>query len=76
MDIVVAAHAADGHDLGSSSYRVEGSSWVQLNQPLPDGAAYATVTSTSPGAKFLAYASVVDRETDDPTYIAATRVAE
>jgi len=48
---------------------------VQVNQPLPDGTAYATVTSATPGARYLAYASVVDRETDDPTYIAAVRAA-
>ncbi len=76
VDIVVAAHAADGGTIGTSSYRVAGSSWVQQNQPLPDGTVYATVTSATPGAKYLAYASVVDRETDDPTYIAAMRAAE
>ncbi len=76
VDIVVAAHAADGRELSTSSHRVEGPSWVQLNQPLPDGTAYATVLSTTPGAKYLAYASVVDRETDDPTYIAAMRAAD
>ena len=76
VDIVVAAHAADGGAIRTSSHRVEGSSWVQLNQPLPDGTAYATVTSATPGAHYLAYASVVDRETDDPTYIAAVRASE
>jgi len=75
MDIVVASHAADGRRLGTSSHRVEGLSWLQLNQELPDGTVYATVASTTGGAKYLAYASVVDRETDDPTYIAAVRAA-
>ena len=76
MDIVVSAHAADGRGLGTSSHRVEGLSWLQLNQELPDGTVYATVTSTTEGARYLAYASVVDRETDDPTYIAAVRAAD
>jgi photosystem II stability/assembly factor-like uncharacterized protein len=76
VEVIVTAHEADGGSLGTSNHHVEGSSWVQLNQPLPEGTAYATVASTTPGAKYLAYASVVDRETDDPTYITAVRAAE
>ncbi len=76
VDIDAAAHAADGGAIQTASYHIEGSSWVQLNQPLPDGTAYATVTSATPGARYLVYASVVDRSTDDPTYIAAVRAAE
>ncbi len=55
---------------------VEGSSWIQANQPLPRGTAYAVVTTETPGATYHAYASVIDRETDDPTYIAAVRATE
>ncbi len=73
VDIAVTAHAADGDGLDTLSYRIPGSSRVQANQPLPDGTVYATFTSSTPGAKYLAYASVVDRSTDDPTYIAAVR---
>ncbi len=76
IDIVVSARAADGRELQVSNHRIEGSSWIQLNEPFPDGTVYATVTSASGDAKFLAYASVVDRSTDDPTYIAAMRAAE
>ena len=76
VDLEVRAHAASGEELGRLSYRVGGSSWHQANQPLPRGTAYAVVTSTTPDARYLAYASVVDRATDDPTYIAAVRAGE
>ncbi len=76
IEIVVTAHALDGDDLGSSSHLITGSSWIQVNQPLPQGTAYATVTSATPAAAYLAYASVVDRRTDDPTFIAAVRARE
>jgi len=76
IDIEITAHAVNGDDLGVSSYRIAGSSWMQANQALPRGTAYATFTSATPEAKYLAYASVIDRETDDPTYIAAVRATE
>ena len=76
IDIVVTAHAEDGGDLGTSSYHVAGSSWMQANHALPEGTAYATCTSATPGASYLAYASVIDRRTNDPTYIAAVRATE
>lgn len=76
LDLVVRAHAADGAVLANLDYSLPALGWHQANQPLPAGTAYATVTSPIPGAAFLAYASVVDRRTDDPTYIAAVRAEE
>ena len=74
IEIIVTSHSANG-DGSKARASVAGSSWIQANQPLPEGTAYATVTSDNPGAEYLAYASVVDRATDDPTYIAAVRAA-
>ena len=76
VHIQVRAHAPDGEVLSTTTHRVVGSSWIQVNQALPEGAAYATFSSVTPGATYLAYASVVDRETDDPTYIAAVRAGD
>ena len=62
VDIVVTAHAADGGEIQASSYRVEGSSWVQLNQPLPGWNRLRNRHERHTGsATYLAYASVVDR---------------
>ena len=74
--VEVTAHAENGDELGTLSIRVEGSSWMQANQPLPRGTVYATITTETPGAAYHAYASVVDRSTDDPTYIAAVRAKD
>jgi photosystem II stability/assembly factor-like uncharacterized protein len=76
IDLDVRAYAATGEEIGQLSYRVNGSSWHQANQPLPRGTAYAVVTSTTENARHITYASVVDRATDDPTYVAAVRTAE
>jgi len=73
IDVVVTAFSESGNELGVLNYHVAGSSWIQANQPLPRGTAYAVVTTETPGASCHAYASVVDRVTDDPTYIAAVR---
>jgi hypothetical protein len=71
LEAEIAAFAADGSTLGTSTHRIGGSSWRQLTQPLPRGTAFAVVSTTTPNARFFSYASVVDRVTDDPTYIAA-----
>jgi len=76
IDIEVRAHTTTGDVLATTTYRVKASSWMQANQALPEGTAYATFTSETPGASYLAYASVVDRGTDDPTYIAAVRATD
>ncbi|MCU0303222.1 MAG: hypothetical protein MUC56_04070 [Thermoanaerobaculales bacterium] len=71
LEATVVAHAADGETLATLSFTVAAASRLQANQPLPAGTAFATVSSATPGARLLAYASVVDRATDDPTYVAA-----
>ena len=74
VDVTVTAHGPDGTVLAVLPYRLTALSWRQANQPLPRGTAYAVVVSPTPGAAVLAYASVVDRATDDPTYIAAVPI--
>ena len=71
VDLVLTGHDADGSPLGTTDIRVRAASWQQLNQPLPPGTVYATVATETPDARYVAYASVVDRRTDDPTYVAA-----
>jgi len=76
VDLVLTAHDIDGATLDTLSVQLEAPSWIQLNQALPKGSAYAIVSTETPNAAFLAYASVVDRPTDDPTYIAAVRAED
>ena len=76
VHVEVTARTITGEVIASASYRIKASSWLQANQALPEGTAYATFRSVTPGAKYLVYASVVDRETDDPTYIAAVRATD
>lgn len=73
IDLELEALAADGTELDRVTLRLAGPGWRQLNQPFPPGTVAAIVTSPTAGARFLAYASVVDKKTDDPTYIAAAR---
>jgi hypothetical protein len=74
VDVEVHALAVDGSILGQRSWTVNGAGWYQANRPLPAGTATATVVSHTAGARYLAYASVVDDRSGDPTYIAAVTV--
>jgi hypothetical protein len=76
ITVGIAAHGSDGALLATLTYRLPALSWHQANQALPRGTAYAVVTSATPGAAVIAYASVVDRATDDPTYIAAVPIVD
>jgi hypothetical protein len=75
LEATVVAHAADGETLATLVTTVAAASRLQANQVLPEGTVFATVSSPTPGARLLAYASVVDRATDDPTYVAAVRTS-
>jgi photosystem II stability/assembly factor-like uncharacterized protein len=74
LAVEVKALAVDGSILGQQSWTVDGAGWYQANRPLPAGTATATVVSHTAGARYLAYASVVDDRSGDPTYIAAVVV--
>ncbi len=64
--------------LGTLSYPLRAYESIQVNDvfgnvtagDVEDG--YAVVTTTTPGGRFLAYASVVDNRTGDPVYIPAS----
>jgi photosystem II stability/assembly factor-like uncharacterized protein len=76
LQVTVSARAAGGEELASRTYSLDGQSWFQANQPFPTGTAFAVFESDSADAAYLAYASVVDSATDDPTYVAAVRMAD
>lgn len=65
---------ADGSSLGEITQVLAGGEHLQLNQVLPAtaNAARARVWTSTPGGAFLAYGSVVDNLTDDPTYVSAS----
>lgn len=67
--VQLAAHAGDGARLAERAVVVRAGRWLQLNRPLPRGTAYATVTVDQPGVEVLAYASVIDNASNDPTFI-------
>jgi photosystem II stability/assembly factor-like uncharacterized protein len=71
IEVSVTAHATDGAVIATLVYPIGALSWLQANQPLPRSTAFAIATSSGTVGRFLTYASVVDRRTDDPTYIQA-----
>ena len=66
--------ATDGSSFGEVTQTLAGGEHLQLNQVLPAAAdaARARVWTSTPGGAFLAYGSVVDNQTDDPTYVSAS----
>ncbi len=71
ITVVASFEAADGAVLGAASYLLGARSWRQVTAAAPRGTVLARVASEDPGARFLAYASVVDNHTGDPTYVPA-----
>ncbi len=74
VEISVRLYSADGSRLGTRSYSVPGSDYLQVGAvfrkvnagDVPDG--YAVISSQTPGAHYFAYASVIDQRTGDPVY--------
>ncbi len=69
----------DGAVLGAATYELAPWEYDQVNSAVPGAGTaggFAVLTTTTPGARFLAYASVVDRGTDDPVYIPAEVLSE
>ena len=71
LSIQVAMYRSDGSMIATRSYTVQPYGFYQktdiIGTDVPD--AYAVMSSSTPGAKFFTYASVVDRRTGDPVFI-------
>ena len=73
-------YTSDGDRLGTRSYDLEPLMFSQkdrifeqvTDEDVDDG--YVVVTTTTPGGRFFAYASVVDNRTGDPVYIPAVKL--
>ncbi len=69
---------ASGALLGTSEHEVEPLAWVQVDGilgPGPVADAYAVVSCADPDACFLAYASLVEQRTGDPTLVLPARLS-
>ncbi len=66
-------YGGDGALIGSVSRTLEAFEQTQVNGIFPEATevGYAEVWTSTPGGRFLAYGSVVDNTTGDPTYVAA-----
>ena len=64
---------ADGSSAGTGSLELQAWSWTQLNRVFRDiqpvGSAYIEVWTDTPDGLFMAYGSVLDNETSDPTTV-------
>ncbi len=73
ITVTVHYNRPNGTEITSRPYTVEPYSLTQKSIPIPESAALdggsATLTSSTPNAAFLAYASVVDNVSQDPTFI-------
>ncbi len=82
LELVVDLLRADGTGIGQKTVSVPALGYLQENDLLrkmaPAGAddAYAVVKALDPGARYLAYASVVDNVSGDPILITPPLVAE
>ena len=79
LDVVVEASRADGTSLGSRPYSVPQFGYLQVNRILRAFVgsdvddAVATVSTSTPGARFFTYASSADNVSGDPIFIAPVR---
>jgi PKD repeat protein len=74
ITVEVSLFSADGAPLGTMSVDLAQATFRQLNDVFGEGdipLAFATVTSDTPGARFFAYASVIDNRSGDPVFIPA-----
>ncbi len=80
IDVTMVITAADGGELGTVSVSLDALEYRQLNEVLsglgqgPIGDACASLTTSTPGGSFLAYASIVDNATGDAILIPAEKV--
>ncbi len=79
LDVAVEVRRADGTSLGSQAYSVPQFGFLQVNRILRAFVgsdvddAVATVSTSTPGARFFTYASSVDNVSGDPIFIAPVR---
>ncbi len=73
VEVMIDLYDGNGSWVATVTRTLEAYGQTQVNQILPDGTeiGYAEVWTSTPGARFLAYGSVVDNITGDPTYVAA-----
>ncbi len=73
VEVMIDLYDGDGGWIATVSRTLGAYSQTQVNRIFPDGTevGYAEVWTITPGARFLAYGSVVDNITGDPTYVAA-----
>jgi hypothetical protein len=73
IEVTIDLFDGSGSWAATVSRTLEAFGQTQVNGILPPGTdiGYAEVWTATPGARFLAYGSVVDNVTGDPTYVAA-----
>jgi hypothetical protein len=73
IEVMIDLYDGDGGLVRNVARTVESYGQIQVNAILPPGTAVgsAEVWTSTPGGRFVAYGSVVDNITGDPTYIAS-----
>lgn len=71
ITVTVDLYSSDGSPIATRSYPLEPYGFYQKTDPIGTNVsdAYALVSSSTPGARFFTYASVIDNRTGDPVYI-------
>ena len=71
--VTIDLYDGDGGLIGSVTRTLDAFEQTQINGIFPEATdvGYAEVWTNTPGGRFLAYGSVVDNSTGDPTYVAA-----
>lgn len=79
LTATVTLHDSDGKNVGSYDVALEPGEWKQENRPFSARAGLGNVrggwaqVAVKTGAGLLAYATVIDNATNDPSYVAASR---
>jgi hypothetical protein len=71
LSVRVDFHSDQGTLVANQEHTLPPLSWLQVNGAVPEGANHALVTSATSGARYLAYASVVDNVSGDPVFVPA-----
>ena len=73
MMVSIDLYGGDGELIGTATRTLAAFEQTQVNGIFPEATdvGYAEVWTSTPGGRFLAYGSVVDNSTGDPTYVAA-----
>ncbi len=79
IEVLAKYYSGDLRHLGTKVYTVYPFSHFQANDVVPEEnivGGFAILESENQGARFIAYASVVDNQTGDPVYIPASKVEQ